>query len=99
MGVIVEVQGSLLRHTKGKSEFEVRGGTVGEVLETIRKDFPDLHSVISDPSQVQIFMNGEIQIKPGVDNLLSLPDGTSLMLVMNIAGGKCSLQSVGLAAS
>jgi MoaD family protein len=74
-----------------KSEIQIEGGTVGEVLNALVLEYPDIKShMFDEKGDLRAFINvfvGENNIKGtgGLD--APLKDGDTVMLVPAIAGG------------
>ena len=92
MSIKVRIPTPLRKLTGGKSELQVEGSNVKEVLETIERQFPGIKSNIYDEQgNLKRFVN----IYLGEDNIVDLDkletklvSGNELSLVPAIAGGK-----------
>jgi adenylyltransferase/sulfurtransferase len=96
MAVIIQIPTALRSFTDRKLEIEVEGQTVGEALNALSEQYPDLRQHLYQGKDLRSFINvfvGETNIRKleGLDTRLS--GGETLMLVPAIAGGvqsRCS---------
>jgi adenylyltransferase/sulfurtransferase len=91
MAVTIQIPTALRGFTERKPEVEVAGATVGEAINTLAEQYPDLRQHLYQGSDLRSFINvfvGETNIKrlEGLDTKLS--GGETVMLVPAIAGGK-----------
>ncbi|HJS29018.1 MAG TPA: ubiquitin-like small modifier protein 1 [Anaerolineales bacterium] len=81
----------LRAYTHGSSELEVKGSTVGEALQELTDQHPDLKQHLYTPdgelrSFVNLFVNDEdVRFLQGVDT--PIRDHDRLMILPSIAGG------------
>ncbi|MDR1637865.1 MAG: MoaD/ThiS family protein [Treponema sp.] len=90
MAVTVQIPTALRGFTDRKSELELEGGTVGEVIGALADRYPDLRQHLYQGQDLRSFINvfvGETNIRKleGLETKLS--GGETLMLVPAIAGG------------
>jgi adenylyltransferase/sulfurtransferase len=90
MAVIIQIPTALRGFTDRKSEVEVEGRTVGEAVNALAEQYPDLRKHLYQGKDLRSFINvfvGETNIKKleGLDTRLS--GGETVMLVPAIAGG------------
>jgi hypothetical protein len=86
MAVTVEITAGLMHATSERTDLEMEGSTLGEVLESIRREYPVLDQLIRD-HQVQFFLNGDQFDIEGKESL-PLPEGTWIELVYPLDGGR-----------
>ena len=90
MSIEVKFSPIFIRYTNNQQAAEVSGSTVGECLDHLVKQFPDLKTIIFDKHgklhlYLDVYVNGESAypeelVKP-------VKDGDTLQLIMVIAGG------------
>ncbi|MFP3153064.1 MoaD/ThiS family protein [Lachnospiraceae bacterium ZAX-1] len=91
MAITLIIPTALRAFTDGKSEVEAQGTTIGEVIESFSKEYPDIHQHLYDENAtLRSFINvylGETNIKNlnGIETPVA--DGDTVMLVPAIAGG------------
>lgn len=90
MSVIIQIPTALRGFTERKHEVEVEGQTVGEAINALTGQYPDLRQHIYQGENLRSFINvfvGDTNIKKleGLDTKLS--GNETLMLVPAIAGG------------
>jgi adenylyltransferase/sulfurtransferase len=90
MAITIQIPTALRGFTERQSEVEVSGLTVGEAINTLAEQYPDLRQHLYQGRDLRSFINvfvGETNIKKldGLDTKLS--GGETLMLVPAIAGG------------
>ncbi|GHV95754.1 MoaD family protein [Spirochaetia bacterium] len=90
MAVTIQIPTALRSFTERKSEVEVEGQTVGETINALAEQYPDLRQHLYQGKDLRSFINifvGDTNIKKleGLDT--KLPDGATVMLVPAIAGG------------
>ncbi len=91
MAVVVKIPTQLRAAADGTSETEVRGGTVGEVLDALFEQFGDLRDRICDDGGLRRFVNvyvgGEdIRFLSGLDT--EVTDGDEVTILPAVAGGR-----------
>ena len=91
MAVTILVPTVLRSFTDRKSQVEVEGGTVGDVISAFVADYPDIkHHLYEDNGELRPYVNlyvGETNIKNLQGTATPLKDGDTVMLVPAIAGG------------
>ena len=91
MAVKVKIPTQLRAATGGAGELEVSGATVGEVLDGIYAEHPDLRERICDEGGelrrfVNVYVNGEdIRFTDGLDTPVA--DGQEVQVLPAVAGG------------
>ena len=90
MSIEIKLPTTLVRYTENQQLAKVSGSTVGECLEHLVKQFPDLEKVLFDKSgqlvrYIDVYVNQESTyaeklVKP-------VNDGDKLHIVMVLAGG------------
>jgi adenylyltransferase/sulfurtransferase len=90
MAVIIQIPTALRGFTGRKSELELEAQTVGEAIDALTGQYPELRQHLFQGGQLRSFINvfvGETNIRKreGLDTKLS--DGETIMLVPAIAGG------------
>jgi adenylyltransferase/sulfurtransferase len=90
MAVAIQIPTALRGFTERKSEVTVEGQTVGEAINALTEQYPDLRQHLYQGKDLRSFINifvGESNIKKleGLDTKLS--DGETVILVPAIAGG------------
>jgi adenylyltransferase/sulfurtransferase len=90
MAVIIQIPTALRGFTERKSEVEVEGATVGEAIDALAVQYPDLRQHLYQGKDLRSFINvfvGETNIKKREGLETTLSDGETIMLVPAIAGG------------
>jgi MoaD family protein len=90
MAVTVKIPTQLRAATEGRSEVEVSGGTVGEVLDAVFDAHSDLRERITQDGDLRRFVNvyvsGEdIRFQQGLET--SIDDGAEVTILPAVAGG------------
>lgn len=91
MSVTVRIPGILRRHTGGKSQVDMTGNTVKEIIEGLVETFPDLKERLFDGngevrSFINIYLNDEdVRFKQNLET--SVKEGDRITLLPAIAGG------------
>ena len=85
MAVTVEILGGLLHSTSERTELEMEGHTLGEVIEGIRRTYPVLDQMIRK-RQVQFFLD-DVQFDIRGNESLPIFEGAKISLVQPIHGG------------
>ena len=90
MSVTVKIPTQLRAATAGKSEVEVSGGTVGEVLDAVFEAHGDLRERITQDGDLRRFVNvyvsGEdIRFQEGLAT--PIDDGAEVTILPAVAGG------------
>ena len=91
MAVSVRIPTPLRKFTDGKSEVEVQGTTVTEVVESLEVNFPGIKEKLCDETGklrkfLNIYLNDEdIRFMDALET--EVRDGDSLALIPAIAGG------------
>ena len=91
MAVTVTVPSILARHAGGQRSHTVAGGTLGEALELLTRDYPELgrklaEATAPDTAFVTIYVNDEdARFLAGLKT--PLKDGDDVSVVSAIAGG------------
>lgn len=91
MSVSVRIPTPLRKFTGGKSEVEVNGATVSDVLEDLEANFPGIRDKLCDDQGavrkfLNIYINDE-DIRFMEDLATQVREGDSIALVPAIAGG------------
>ena len=89
MGVRVRIPSPLRQYTELKSEIELEGRTVGEVLESFKERFPDAGSRFFSPKAahyMNLYLNDK-DIRSLADRDTVVGDNDILSIVFAIAGG------------
>ena len=88
----IKIDVSLLSHqyTKGQQEIEVNGGTVGQCLDGLVKQFPSIKQGLFDGNgklhgYIDIYVNGESAYPEVLATLVK--DGDKLHIIFLIGGG------------
>jgi MoaD family protein len=91
MAVTLLITAALRGFTDRKAELQLQGGTVGEVLESLVREYPDIKTHIFDEKgSLRDFVNifvGEENIRGTGGLSTKVKDGDTLSLVPAIAGG------------
>jgi MoaD family protein len=90
MAVTVKIPAQLRATTNGASDVEVEGSNVGEALEAVYAEHPDLRDRITDGGELRRFVNvyvsGEdIRFQQGLETAVS--DGDEVTILPAVAGG------------
>ncbi len=92
MTVLVRIPTALRKLADGQETLNVEGGTVAEVINTLKGSYPSLaEQLIDDKGQVRRFVNlfaddEDIRFLDDLDT--TLRDGAELSIVPAIAGGR-----------
>jgi adenylyltransferase/sulfurtransferase len=90
MAIIIQIPTALRSFTERKSEIEVAGQTVGEAINALAEQYPDIRQHLYQGTGLRSFINvfvGDTNIKK-LDGLQTkLSGGETIMLVPAIAGG------------
>lgn len=94
MFATVRIPAALRKFVGGVDAVEVSGTTVGEVFDSLRRDFPDLHSGVCDDAgevrkYVNVFLGGEdIRFLAGMQTPVGPEaDRREICILAAIAGG------------
>lgn len=88
--ITVKIPTQLRPSTGGRAEIELAGSTVGEVLEALFVESPDLRERITDDGQLRRFVNvylGGEDIRFGDGLETAVDDGSELTILPAVAGG------------
>jgi sulfur-carrier protein len=90
MAVTVKIPAQLRAVTDGEEEVQVEGSTVGEALEAVFAEHPDLRERITEDGTLRRFVNvyvsGEdIRFQDGLSTPIS--DGDEVTILPAVAGG------------
>lgn len=88
--VTVKIPTQLRPSAGGRSEVELDGSTVGEVLEALFLESPDLRERITEGGQLRRFVNvylGGEDIRFGDGLETAVEDGSELTILPAVAGG------------
>ena len=88
--VTVKIPTQLRPSTDGRSEIELEGSTVAEVLEALFTESPDLRERLTEDGQLRRFVNvylGGEDIRFGDGLETAVEDGTELTILPAVAGG------------
>lgn len=88
--VTVKIPTQLRPSTGGRAEVELEGSTVGEVLDALFIESPDLRERITDDGQLRRFVNvylGGEDIRFGDGLETAVDDGSELTILPAVAGG------------
>jgi molybdopterin converting factor small subunit len=90
MSIEVKISSIFLRHTNNQKVAKVKGSTVGECLDHLVKQFPDLKPALFDKTghlrrYVDIYVNDESAYPEELAR--EVKNGDKLDLLMLIAGG------------
>jgi molybdopterin synthase sulfur carrier subunit len=90
MSVRIEIPTPMREHTAGKSEVEVKGGTVQEALADLIKQYPGIGPKLFDKDKlrpyINIFLNDE-DIRYLDEMQTAVKDGQLVALIPAVAGG------------
>lgn len=92
MTVLVRIPTALRKLADGQETLNVEGGTVAEVISSLKGNYPSLaEQLVDDKGQVRRFVNlfaddEDIRFLDDLDT--SLRDGAELSIVPAIAGGR-----------
>jgi molybdopterin converting factor small subunit len=91
MSINVEISSIFGRYTNNKLNFKVEGKTIGECLNDLGRQFPDLKRVLLNKAGklihgYNVYVNGESTTYPP-DMKLPVNDGDKLNVVYVIQGG------------
>ena len=93
MSLTVRIPTPLRQYTEQCSEVQLEGNTVGEVLESFRKRFPDAGTrFFSSDSKASRFVNlylNDEDIRFLKDLETPVTEKDTLSIILAIAGGKC----------
>jgi len=91
MGVIIRIPLTLLQHTNGKAEIEVKGQSLGDCIQSLIELYPTLDGKIIDGQGNLLLCWALFRNKMGVSigNVfaLNLHNGDRIVLLPIIAGG------------
>ncbi len=92
MPVRVHVTNMLVRHLNTKPDFEVRAGSLGELLDAVDRDVEGFHDSICDEAgrirvYVNVFVNGENLSKDGDALSVPLGEDDEVYILASVAGG------------
>ena len=88
--VTVKIPAQLRPSTGGRAEVELEGSTVGEVLEALFLESPDLRERITDDGRLRRFVNvylGGEDIRFGDGLETTVENGSELTILPAVAGG------------
>jgi molybdopterin synthase sulfur carrier subunit len=90
MALTVKIPAQLRAVTGGEGELEVEGTTVGEALDSVFEQHPDLRERITEEGDLRRFVNvyvsGEdIRFQDGLDT--AVEDGNEITILPAVAGG------------
>jgi MoaD family protein len=90
MSVKVRIPTTLRTLTGGKSEVEVEGATVGEVISNLERAHPGFEERLIDESGLRRFVNvfvadDDVRFLEGLDT--KVPDGETVSIIPAVAGG------------
>jgi MoaD family protein len=90
MSVKVRVPTTLRTLTGGKSEVEVEGSTVGEVINDLESGHPGFAERLLDENGLRRFVNvfvadDDVRFLDGLDT--KVPDGETVSIIPAVAGG------------
>jgi MoaD family protein len=90
MSVKVRVPTTLRTLTGGKSEVEVEGATVGEVINSLESTHPGFADRLLDENGLRRFVNvfvadDDVRFLDGLDT--KVPDGETVSIIPAVAGG------------
>lgn len=91
MSVKLKMPGVLQKYVSGRDVVEVNGNTVGECLEELVAQFPDMKQRLFQKSgklmlsEIHIFVNGKILYPK--DSEQTVKDGDELFLLFTFLGG------------
>ena len=91
MAVKVRVPTTLRTLTGGKSEVEVDGATVGEVISALERDHPGFSDrLLDEDGKLRRFVNvfvadDDVRFLDGLET--KIPDGETVSIVPAVAGG------------
>lgn len=88
MSVRVRFAALLHDYTGGLAEVEVRGGTLGEVMDDLDRRFPGLaFRVVDEQGRVRRHMKVFVGEAMAVDRATHVPSGAELYVVGALSGG------------
>ena len=90
MSIEIKITPVFLRFTKNQRSAEVNGSTVGECLDDLVKQFPDLKQVLFDKKgKLQRYLDVYVNGASAYPEELAKPvkDGDTIQLVYFLAGG------------
>jgi len=90
MSIEVKISSIFLRHTNNQKVARVKGSTVGECLDNLVKQFPDLKPALFDKTgrlrrHIDIYVNDESTYPKELAK--PVKDGDKLHVILVIAGG------------
>ncbi|MGB0121056.1 MAG: ubiquitin-like small modifier protein 1 [Solirubrobacterales bacterium] len=90
MAVTVKIPSQLRAATNGQAELEGDGSTVGEVLDRVFAEHPDLKERITEEGELRRFVNvyvGGEDIRYGEGLATAVSDGNEITILPAVAGG------------
>lgn len=90
MPIAVEIPSPLRQHTQGREIVEGQGQTVGQVLEDIMRQFPELKQRLFDGTEIRRFVNVYLNDEDirYLDNLNTpVKEGDQISIIPAVAGG------------
>mgnify|MGYP001773925633 CR=1 FL=1 len=90
MPIPVQIPSPLRQHTLGRETVEGTGQTVGQVLEDITRQFPELRQRLFDGAQIRRFVNIYLNDEDirYLDNLdTPVKEGDQISIIPAVAGG------------
>jgi MoaD family protein len=90
MPIPVQIPSPLRQHTQGRDIVEGHGQTVGQVLEDITQQFPELKQRLFDGGQIRRFVNvylndEDIRYLENLDT--PVKEGDQISIIPAVAGG------------
>jgi molybdopterin synthase sulfur carrier subunit len=91
MAAIVRIPTPLQRHTSNLAEVRAEGGTVGEIIDDLERQFPGIKDRLCDENgRIRRFVNiyvAEEDIRFQQNEATPVPDGAEVSIIPAIAGG------------
>ena len=79
---------SCRNYTDNKHEINMDGESLEEIMEGLRRRYPDLKIIFDDPAMLSIFVNSKL-VTTGIEKWDTVPlsKGDEIALIIPIAGG------------
>jgi molybdopterin converting factor small subunit len=88
----IKIPTPLRAYTDGQAQLTLEGGTVGDVLQNLVAQFPDLEQHLFNDGELRNFVNiflgeDDVRFLDGLDTEIDVDD--NLRIIPSIAGGCC----------